>query len=272
MSGNHYRPPKFYLLLLLITLFFILMIFACKDSVDVYSPKELRTLFQEAGGWIVLPFPDSKYKPGSIISVTADGVRWIDHLNSCGYPPEALGIEKSYIPSIQFTKSIGFAANALINFKGIQAGPEFGRISKVNLRISDHGADAFRIIQFVVWMEQPSNAQKVSGVCLNELKRPNRFLVTEAFRVSKGQYTLYDKSGSRLKLELPALKALLQFDPDVKYELSSDGSLAIEQDAVLAVRRTVRIGDNWETLKNASAVMETADSLIDKLYLEQNAQ
>ena len=60
---------------------------ACPAEVgNVYSPDEWQGLFKE-NGWTALPFPDSKYEPGAIVKVTAEsGIRYIDHLRSCGYP------------------------------------------------------------------------------------------------------------------------------------------------------------------------------------------
>lgn len=243
------------------------MFIGCKDAGDVYSPQEWRDLFKTAGGWTPLPFPDSKYRPGSIIQAGEDGVRWIDDLEACRYPMAEFE-EKSYIPSITFEKAWIFGGSALINFKGISAGPGFDRISQVRLEIQDHGADAFRIIKLSVWLEDPDHRGRVSQACMDELMKPNRYLVTEAFRVSKGKYVLKDKSGAAIKLAAPVLKDLLQFEPDVKYEVTADGGLMIEQPAYFAVRKAVRIGEGFEVLGASAEAPATGDEKIENLFLK----
>lgn len=239
----------------------------CKEAADVYSPAEWQELFQKAGGWTPLPFPDSKYRPGAIIKVGEDGIRWIDDLESCRYPMADFQ-EKSYIPGITFEKSWEFGASALINFKGISAGPSFDKISKVRLEIQDHGADAFRIIKLKVWLEDPDHARSVSQTCMDELLKPDRYLVTEAFRVSKGKYVLQDKTGAAIKLETPILKELLQFQPDVKYAVTADGGLMIEQAAYFAVRKAIRVGQDFEVLGGSAEAAPTADEQIADLFLK----
>jgi hypothetical protein len=272
MSTNRHRKKGNKALLAAGILILLVGVFGCKDAGDIYSPEEWRDLLNEAGGWKPLPFPDSKYGPGAIIKVSDDGIRWIDHLRSCGYPEEVLEPEKSYIPSVEFTKTRELGASALINFKGIAAGPSFGKISKVAMAVTDHGADALRLIKLKVWMEVPANRESVAQACMDELMKPDRYLVTEAFRVSKGKYTLYDQTGAALKLETPILRQLLQFAPDVKYEVTGDGSLMIEEPAYFAVRMAVRVGEDWDILGTASGEPESADAKIEALFLKQENQ
>lgn len=252
---------------------FVVFVTGCKtigrgiSSEEVYSAEELIEILAKAGGWTPLPFPDSKYRPGAIIRVADDGIRWIDDLTACRYPLSEFE-EKSYIPNITFTKKCEYGARAVINFLGITAGPNFERISKVRLEITDHGADVFRLLKFKVWMEDPDNRGKISQACMDELLKPDTYLITEAFRVSKGKYALYDKSGAEIKIETPVLGSLLQFQPDVKYEVTSDGSLMIEHPAYFAIRRAVRVGDNFQTLKLPGGESDTADAKIEKLFLK----
>lgn len=259
--------PKFFALFIAVVL-----LASCNEVTDVYTPSEWVTMLKQAGGWAPLPFPDSKYRPGSIIKVTDNEgikeIRWIGHLEACKYPEEVLKVEKSYIPGITFKKGKDFGANAMINFRGISAGPAFDSVSKISLEVQDHGADAFRLINLKVWWEDPTNRKKVSSVCMDELKKPDYYLVTEAFRVSKGTYTLYDKTGAKIKLTAPKLGDLLQFQPDVKYEVTSEGKLVIDQPAYFAVRKAVRIGDDFEVLGEQSKEPQTADTKIEKLFFQ----
>ena len=239
----------------------------CKQPGDVYSPKEWRDLFAKAGGWTPLPFPDSKYRPGSIIKVMEDDIRWIDDLEACRYPLDEFE-KKSYIPSITFTKQWEFNGSAVINFKGIKAGPKFDQVSKVRMEVIDHGADAFGLMRLKVWMEDQKNREKVSQACMDQLLKPDYYLITEAFRVSKAKYTLYDKSGVAIKIETPVLKDLLQFQPEVKYEVTSEGSLVVEQPVYFAVRKAVRVGQDFDTKGPA----EEADATIERLFFKSTVR
>jgi hypothetical protein len=200
-----------------------------------------------------------------------DEIRWIDDLEACRYPLEEFE-KKSYIPSITFTKQWEFTGSAVINFKGIKAGPKFDQVSKVRMEVIDHGADAFGLMRLKVWMENPKNRKKVSQVCMDQLLKPGYYLITEAFRVSKAKYTLYDKSGAAIKIEIPVLKELLQFQPEVKYEVTSDGSLVVEQPAYFAIRKAVHVGQDFETLRPSGREPETADGKIEKLFFMHASQ
>jgi len=230
---------------------------------NVYSPKEWRDLFKQAGGWTPLPFPDSKYRPGSIIKVTDDGIRWIDDLDSCRYPLKEFGIE-STIPSITFTKGWEFNGSAIADIKGVEAGPKFNQVSNVRMEIKEHGADGFRILKLKDWMADPSNKEKFSKTCMDQLLKPDYYLVTEAFRVSKAKYTLLKKGGTEIKIDPGALGEFVQVQPDLKYEVTSDGSLVIEQPVYFAVRKAARVGDDFD----ARGTSEDADAKIEKLFFE----
>ncbi|MHB8054311.1 MAG: hypothetical protein ACYDH3_03585 [Candidatus Aminicenantales bacterium] len=246
----------------------VITILAVGCRTNPYTARELVKVLKQAGGWTPLPIPDSKYQPGSIIKVTEDGVRWIDNLTSCGVPLAQFK-EQSYIPKVTFSRQVDFAAKAVVNIKGITAGPEFNRISKVLLSITDQGADAIRILQLGTWMEDPANRGLVSPVCLEALADKDTYLVTEAFRISKGKYTFYDKTGMAIKIETPVLKDLLQFQPDVKYEITNDGSLVIEQPAYFAIRRAQKMGGGFTTLGSLAGEPEIADSKIEALFLKE---
>ena len=241
----------------------------CKDIEDVYTPKEWLEIFEKAGGWTPLPFPDSKYRPGAIISVSDNGIRWIDNLDACGFPLAEFA-QPRYSPTIIFEKAWEFNGSALINFKGISAGPGFNRISKIRMEIKDYGADAFRLLKLRVWLEDPDNRAKVSQVCLDELNNDGTYLINEAFRVSSGKYMLFDETGFSIKLEAPVLKHLLQFQPEVKYTIATDGSLIIEQPAIFAVRKAKRVDDSFMTLGPPDKELETADNKIEQLFIKTN--
>lgn len=245
----------------------------CKDVAelqDVYSPHEWRQLLESAGGWVPLPFPDGKYRPGSIIRVDEGGLRWIDNLSSCRYPGDF--VEQGSIPAINFTKSTTFSADVLLNYAGIEAGPGFDKIARVTFEVSEHSADALKLLALKVWQEDPANRREVSSACMEELTKPDMYLVTEAFVVSKGTYSLYDKTGARLQLTVPALTELLSVGGEVGYAVTADGNLTISEPSVFAVRRAVRVDDGFTVLGDAGEEAGTADAEIAALYLRGQAQ
>jgi len=255
------------LLPVILCLFFI----GCPPPLaNIYTPSEFNT-FLKSHNWIPLPFPDSKFIPGSIIRVTDEEIRWIDDLTSCGYPlPEF--VAPSYIPSITFDKAIAIDTSAMISIKGIETGAEFNKVKKIHLELTDHGADALRIIRLQTWMQDPNNRGKVNDLCMNELLNPDTYLVTEVMRVSKGKYTLVDETGSQIKLKLPTISNFIKIDPSVKYNITVDGSLVIEKPVYFAVRNAVRVGDGFATLGEPGQSQETADAKIEKIFLKKNKQ
>jgi len=97
---------------------FVVFAVGCKTMRNVYSPEELIKIFRDAGGWTPLPFPDSKYRPGSIIKVTDDGIRWIDDLTACRYPqtlPSQRVGNLELVQSLTFKESL--LARALIGYQ-----------------------------------------------------------------------------------------------------------------------------------------------------------
>lgn len=91
-----------------------------------------------------------------------------------------------YREHVYTTKAWEFGASAIINYKGIEAGPEFSSVSKVKMEVIYQGADAFQVLKLRVWLENPENRKKVSQACMEEFQESNTYMITEAFRVSKG--------------------------------------------------------------------------------------
>jgi hypothetical protein len=243
----------------------------CKsDMTGVYSPKELMKVLKKAGGWTPLIIPGSNYQPGTIIRVKGNEVYYVDDLSSCGFPLSEFQINP-YTPPVTFTKAVEVEASAIINVKGIKAGPGYSRVSKVRFEVVDQGADAFKLIKLKDWMANPDNQSRMSKSCINALSQPDTYLVNEAFKVSKGKYTLYDKSGVAIQITTPLIKELFQIEPDIKYTVESDGSMLIEQPVYFAVRIVQRIGSDFAVLSRPDGEPETADiGMLEKIFL-QNA-
>jgi hypothetical protein len=233
---------------------------------DVLSPKELVDLLDRVG-FVPLPIPGSHYQPGSIVKVVGENVDWIDDLTSCGFPLSEFQV-KPYTPGIEFTKAVEFGASAIINVKGISAGPGFNRVSKVRFEIIEHAADAFRLIKLRIWSDDPENQSRINKACMDALLEPDTYLINEAYRISKGKYTLYDKSGAAIKIDTPVLKELLQIQPDVKYEVTSEGSMVIEQPVYFAIKNVQRVGQHFEALSRDLDEPDTADNKIKRIFLQ----
>ena len=255
-------------LMILLAATFLVSMGGCSHAPisNVYTPEEWRNMLKEAGDWVPLPFPESTFRTGSIIMVTETSIRWIDDLTSCHYPAEILDPEKSRIPNISFNKAMQFGADAVIGYKGIEAAPGFSKVSKVNFEVLDHGVDRIRMIRFKDWINDPENKKRVSPSCMQELAKPNRYLVTEAFRASKATYTLIDQTGGAMKLSVPTLKDVLKISGNVKYSVDSEGKLTIEEPVYFAVRRAIPMGDDLE-LRDPSGA-KTGDSKIEALFFK----
>jgi hypothetical protein len=75
-----------------------------------------------------------------------------------------------------------------------------------------------------------------------------------------------DKSGAAIKLETPLIiKEFFQIQPDVKYEVSSDGSMIIDRPVYFAIRKAVRVGPDFEPRGGAEDV---GDVKIEKLFFK----
>lgn len=251
----------------------VLALVGCEpDAGDIYSPEAWRKLFED-NGWVPLPFPESKYVPGTIVKIDPkadpeNGIRYVDHLKSCGYPAEVLAPEVGKIPAISFTKAREIGADALLNIQGIEAGPEFEKVARARLTVSDHSADALRLIALQIYEEtHPDGAWRT---CKAALQKPGYYLINEAFRVSKGRYTLYDQSGGKLKLNVAELGRLIKFAPDVSYQVTGEGELEIASPVTFAVRRAVSTMAGFDVLGTPGAA-ETGDAAIDALYRKANA-
>ena len=82
-----------------------------------------------------------------------------------------------------------------------------------------------------------------------------------------GEYTLYDKTGAAIELDAPALEEILDLEVGGGAEWTNEGTLVIEVPVYFAVRRAVRVGDDWQTLSDPDE-LETADAQIGKLFVK----
>ena len=244
----------------------------CPSPGDVYDLAGWRDVLKKNGKWHMIMVPDSKLQPGSIVKITEqDGLSWIDSLDSCGVPRELLVPKKpdadeptlvvlGASPPIKFEKKIEFKAEAVLNIAGVNAGPEFGAVGKVKLAIGENGGDAVRLIKLGKWIRD--NTDRFEQACLDELAKPDRYIIAESFRFSSATYEMFDQNGAKLKLTLPQLGKIVQLEPSVDYSVTATGELRIDEIMYVAVRQAVSTNDGFDTL-GAIADEKLGDSRLE---------
>jgi hypothetical protein len=95
--------------------------------------------------------------------------------------------------------------------------------------------------------------------------------VQDAMVIRDASYTLYDKTGAALKLDLANIGKLLKFEPALKYETTGDGKLTITDPVTICVKNVVWLGKDFRTLGSTASAAKTADSLFKATY-EKEAQ
>lgn len=240
----------------------------CGGPGDLAKPSEMGEILLEKDGWVMLPLPDSKYLPGSVITATEEsGVRYLGHLKSCGVPNDVLTPVKGSAPKIVFTKDKSFDAKATLAFKGISAGPEFDTIKKAKLTIDEHSANALDLLRISVWLTEPDNKGRIPQICSDWLGKPNTFVVNEAYVIKKGKYSLYDQRGGQIKLSADLLpKLFATAGGETKISSTQNGDMEFTQEVTLAIRRAQRVGNSFQTLSPGSEADFSGDEIIRKSF------
>lgn len=248
---------------------------------DVIMPQCLRDFFgqPENASWVLLPIADSTFLPGSIIEVRYSGpirsIAWIDELKEC-YPPEAIKIISGNVPGINLTGNRQFNTSLLLDIYGWKPGAEFSRVRNVVFEINGVGTERLGLLHLRNWDEQ--NYDKLSKACKDEMEackgNPNRYIVCEAFIVKKGTYTLKDNTGAAIKLDTPAaIGKFVKIGGNVKYDVTREGKLVIDNPVVFAVRRAVKCGRITEPVpliemaeKEKPDAADTADNILREVF------
>ncbi len=204
--------------------------------VEAYTPKELAALLDAAGGWHLLIIPDTKYEVGSEITITeAAGVRWIGRFSSCQVPAETIAPIPGHAPAMDYKKAIAFDGSAALNVSGISVGPEYSKVKTVAMKLDAYGTDAIDIQKLNLWLTDLNHAP-LPPACMAFFQTPRNYLVNEAFHISKGKFTLYDKDDKKISLSNETVGKYLG---SVRAGLSvtTDGSVEFSDGVyVLAVR------------------------------------
>ncbi len=213
--------------------------------------------------WIPLPLPDSRFAPGVIFSYDEQtGIRYVSSLKTCGVPEDVTAPVVGQSGQLKFNTASDYGAKAVLQVKGVSAGPEFSKVKKTTLELSRHGPSSIDLFKVQIWLTDPSHAASFPQACKEGLAQPNVFIVQEAYMVSKGKYTLYDELGASIGVKGLKL-GVVQIDPNASAKATDDGSLEFDEPLYTAVRRVRRINGGFQSL-GKSAETKDADAEILK--------
>jgi len=214
------------------------------------------------GGWVPLLEPDSRFVPGTIFETKQDTApRWISSLESCGVPKEVLSPVNNVTGSFKYTGDSDYEAKAVLNIRGVTAGPNFGKTTSATFQQSDAGASAIDIIKVMDWMSKNSSA--FSSTCKNYLSQADVYVAQESYRVGTGTYTLKDSTGGGINIKAN----VLQFSADASAKATGDSSLTLTVPVYTAVHQAAYAKDVLQTLTQPSrgSVEYADDAILSKL-------
>jgi len=241
---------------------------AASAADSVFQQRPLAK-FLDANNWIALPIPDSKMGPGAVVKVTKSGAtveaRWLGDFRRCGVTDKDMGVVKGKFPALgvgeDFSVKASFAAS-LLERLGLRAEAE--KVNGAVLKIDEAGGDAIDLLALKIWLEMPANKKNFPAACNDFLAQDDVYLVSEAFRISKGSYELIDKNGA--KLSLNAAVAGKSIDADFSGSIGSNGALAVAGDFYFGVRRVKRLASGgFATLGQNEQEIPEADEMLRAL-------
>jgi hypothetical protein len=206
------------------------------------QPFQARSLndFLEAKNWIVLPIPDNKMRPGAVIKVTKNGekvdVTWLADFRTCGLTDKDLGFIRGKSPSDTSTAEFAVKASVVASFLSKLGGSaDLNKVNRGILKIDDSGADAIDLLALQIWLARPGNLQALPAACTSFLGQPDIYLVSQAFRITKGTYQLLDENGGKVSAS-GATPAGISTRAEIGGTVSSTGALDVTEDFYFAVR------------------------------------
>jgi hypothetical protein len=202
--------------------------------------------------WIVLPFPDSRIGPGSIVTVSKGSVGLDSTLASCGAPASVMKPNSGETKTpLQFKGDGAYDASANLGFQEVSAGADFSKVKKTSLTMSQHGPEGLDVLAIGEWMNDPKT--KLSKTCVDYLASDNVFIVLEAYKVTKGKYTFYGDDAASAKLSNLTL-GLFKIGAGAKLKTTQDGTVEFEEPVYTAIRRLKRTKDgSLKTLGQSSS-------------------
>jgi hypothetical protein len=122
------------------------------------------------GGWVPLVEPDSRFVPGTIFETKENTApRWISSLETCGVPKKVLAPVNNDTGTFKYSGDANYGANAVLNIRGVSAGPNFSEVTTATFQQSDSGASAIDILKAMAWMNK--NPSVFSSICESYLSQ-----------------------------------------------------------------------------------------------------
>jgi hypothetical protein len=230
-----------------------------------FQPR-LLSQFLETQNWVALAIPDNKMRPGAVIKVQKKGdavdVRWLGDFRSCGITDSEFGLVRGKYPPVGIGESFAVKASFAVSILAKLGGSaEVDKINGAILKIEEAGGDAIDLLAFSIWLTKPGNLQKLPEPCGTFLAQNDVYLVSEAFRVTRGSYDLIDKNGA--KLAVSAAVAGRSIDAGIAGSISKSGTLSVTEDFYFGVRRVKQLAPgSFATLGSAPQAVPEADDLL----------
>jgi hypothetical protein len=240
-----------------------------KQPKPVVGPGEVAPSISKAtydayrqNGWVPLLEPDSRFVPGTIFETRANTApRWIASLETCGVPKEVLAPVNNDTGAFKYSGDANYGANAVLNIRGVSAGPNFGKATSATFQQSDSGASAIDIQKVMAWMNK--NPAAFSSICERYLSQPDVYVAQESYRVGKGIYALKDSTGGGINIKTDFLK----LSADANAKVTGDSSLTLTVPVYTAVHHAVYAKDVLQTLTQPSRgpLAHADDAILSKL-------
>jgi hypothetical protein len=205
----------------------------CASAAQTSPQPRPLAQFLEENGWVSLPVPDRKMGPGSLIKITqkenAVSVQWLGDFRRCGITDKEFGFVRGKYPAIGVGKTFRVTASVAAGYVAkLHGTADFGKADGALLQIEASGGDVVDLGALAKWLATPSAPRRMPSICHNFLAQDDVYLVSEAFRVSRGVYDLVDKSGAKLAVGGAAFGQI---------GASSSGTVSVVDDVYFGVRR-----------------------------------
>lgn len=240
---------------------------ARRHASDLVGIAVLDAALEKAGGWVPLPIPDPKVRPGTVIHVSAaGGLRFVGDLRECRVSERALSPVAGSIGTLALDSEVAYDARALVALPGVKPGTEFDLVKRTGLTIGEFGADGLDLLRLQAFLTDPAN--QVPEFCLQWLEQDDIYLVNEAFRIDKARYSLRDENGVKLSLPLDKLAKVVKLDASAGARWNAAGELEISKPVYIAVRRARKLDGRFETLSDPRDDEQYADALLREIVVK----
>ena len=191
-------------------------------------------------------------------------ISWQGTLADCGVPNDLLVPVPGESGKLTIDVNNDYGAKAVLQLKGIKAGPEWNKVKTSNMALDDHGATSINMINLRKWFEDPGNKDKIPATCKKWLNMPGYYVARESYYVSKGSFTLKNQHG--VAVSISGLQAgPVSIDPEAHVKTEKNGSLTFDQTLYTAVRRLAYTSGDWTTMGQPTASADLDKDLLNKL-------